>query len=187
MSGKDCEICNTGLCKAVDARKEGGLSERATCREMSDESEGLYSENAILNRYRYHTGKKKVCQSDTPTFNELKKEFEEVKRLEPLIEKENVTLEELNKLINKAAKVQNRLAEHRIRLERDLGKDLTWVTNTELCFCGAVNLAREDLGNWRDAFRAVSKEGRIPIKNLLEWHIKHYGVVMPAAGPWKPR
>jgi len=50
---------------AVDGRKEKGMSERAACRDMSEESKGLYSENAILNRYRYHTGKKSVCQSDT--------------------------------------------------------------------------------------------------------------------------
>jgi len=62
---KDCEICNAGLCKAVDERKGKGMSERAACRDMSKESDGLWSENQILNRYRYHTNKKSVCQIDT--------------------------------------------------------------------------------------------------------------------------
>lgn len=66
---KDCEICNTGLCKAVDERKERGLSERAACQEMSEESKGLYSEDAILSRYRYYTGKTKrqPCEIHTQT------------------------------------------------------------------------------------------------------------------------
>lgn len=64
---KDCEICNVGLCKAVVERKEQGMSERAACRDMSEESEGLYSEDAIYSRYRYYTGKLKasVCESHT--------------------------------------------------------------------------------------------------------------------------
>jgi len=62
---KDCEICNTGLCKAVDERKEQGKSERTACKELSEESEGLYSTDAILGRYRWHTGKKQVCHNDT--------------------------------------------------------------------------------------------------------------------------
>lgn len=56
---KDCEICNAGLCDAVAEKKEGGLSERAACREMSDESEGLYSAKDLRGRYRYHTAKDK--------------------------------------------------------------------------------------------------------------------------------
>jgi len=64
---KNCEICNTGLCKTVDERKEKGQSERAACRDMSGESEGLYSEDAILHRYRYHTGKvnRSACEIHT--------------------------------------------------------------------------------------------------------------------------
>ncbi len=60
---KDGEVCNSGLCKAVDVRKEKGLSENAVCNEMSEESNGLYSGKQILDRYRYHTGKdKKVSE-----------------------------------------------------------------------------------------------------------------------------
>ncbi len=66
---KDCEICNVGLCKTVDEFKEQGLSENAACKQMSDDSEGLYSKEAIKARYRHHTGKvkRKVCESHTPT------------------------------------------------------------------------------------------------------------------------
>ncbi len=120
---KDCEICNTGLCKTVDAKKESGLSERAACREMSGESEGLYSEDAILNRYRYHTGKKKVYHFDT-----------DKKRPE-------------------------------------------WVINTMICFCEYVNLKREEVGNWRDAFRIVSEESYLNIRTLLDWHTEVFGEV----------
>jgi len=62
---KDCEICNTGLCKTVDEYKDQGLSENAACKKMSGESGGLYSKEAIRNRYRWHTGKKdEVGQND---------------------------------------------------------------------------------------------------------------------------
>lgn len=66
---KDCEICNAGLCATVDNKKREGKTERAACREMSEESGGLYSYRAILNRYRYYTGRDKgVLDSDNDHF-----------------------------------------------------------------------------------------------------------------------
>ena len=66
---KDCLICNTGLCKAVDELKAQGLSENAACKQMSQKSDGLYSGEAIKGRYRHHTGKVKTraCENHTPT------------------------------------------------------------------------------------------------------------------------
>jgi len=55
---KDCLICNTGLCKTVDGLKDQGLSENAACNQMSEESDGLYSKEAIRGRYRLHTGRR---------------------------------------------------------------------------------------------------------------------------------
>lgn len=65
---KDCEICNVGLCKTVDEMKRQGLSENAASKQMSEESEGLYSKEAIKARYRHHTGraKRRVCENHTP-------------------------------------------------------------------------------------------------------------------------
>lgn len=51
---KDCEICNAGLCSAVDDRKETGMSEKKIFQEMSEESEGIYSPGAIRQRYKYY-------------------------------------------------------------------------------------------------------------------------------------
>lgn len=88
---KDCEICNSGLCKAVDERKEQGLTEHAACKEMSEESEGLYSTDAILGRYRYYTGKTKVCEvhkeiPDPPNAEEFIKKYmqDDVYKLTPV-------------------------------------------------------------------------------------------------------
>ncbi len=69
---KDCEICNTGLCSTVNNLKEKGLTEHAACKQLSEESEGLYSTEAIRGRYQWHTGKvkkkvkKKVVENQQP-------------------------------------------------------------------------------------------------------------------------
>jgi len=60
---ENCLICNSGLCVEVDKRKQDGLTELAACKELSEESQGLYSAKQILDRYRYHTSKdKKVSE-----------------------------------------------------------------------------------------------------------------------------
>lgn len=51
---KDCEICNVGLCSCLDELVEKGMSIREAARRMEKESEGLYSESAIRNRYQYY-------------------------------------------------------------------------------------------------------------------------------------
>lgn len=64
---KNCEICSAGLCVTVDGyKKEKGVSERAACQQMAEESGGLYSGKQILDRYRYHTGKDRKV-SEIPT------------------------------------------------------------------------------------------------------------------------
>jgi len=61
---KDCEICNAGLCKTVDSLKEEGLSINAACVKMADETDGLYTKEAIRGRYGWHTAKvKKVVEN----------------------------------------------------------------------------------------------------------------------------
>lgn len=57
---KDCLICNAGLCKTVDKLKAQGLSENKACEQMSEESDGLYSQEAIRSRYRLHTGRRET-------------------------------------------------------------------------------------------------------------------------------
>jgi len=51
---KDCEICNTGLCKQIDEYKEQGMSERAASRKMEQECDELWSADKIYGRYRYY-------------------------------------------------------------------------------------------------------------------------------------
>ena len=53
---KDCAICNEGLCSTVDELKKKGLSEKKIFKQMSDESEGDYTEGAIRQRYKYYKG-----------------------------------------------------------------------------------------------------------------------------------
>jgi hypothetical protein len=63
---KDCLICNAGLCTRVKELLSEGKTERQASREMEQEQgESVYSAEAILQRYRYHTSKKGSCQSDT--------------------------------------------------------------------------------------------------------------------------
>ncbi len=57
---KDCAICNEGLCSTVDELKKKGLSEKKIFKRMSDESEGVYSEGAIRQRYKYYKGGEKT-------------------------------------------------------------------------------------------------------------------------------
>jgi hypothetical protein len=57
---KDCAICNEGLCSTVDELKDQGLSENKIFKRMSDESEGVYSEGAIRQRYKYYKGGEKT-------------------------------------------------------------------------------------------------------------------------------
>ncbi len=52
---KDCEICNTGLCKQMAEHKEVGKTEREAARMMEEECDGLWSAKNIRDRYRYYT------------------------------------------------------------------------------------------------------------------------------------
>jgi len=58
---KDCEACNVGLCETVDELKAHGLSEKKIFKQMSNESEGAYSESAIRHRYKYYKGGAKTA------------------------------------------------------------------------------------------------------------------------------
>jgi hypothetical protein len=64
---KNCEICNTGLCSHLDELKAKGMSEREAARKMSVESDGIYSEEHIRKRYRYHTGRDKKLGEILPS------------------------------------------------------------------------------------------------------------------------
>jgi hypothetical protein len=156
---ENCLICNSGLCVEIDKRKQDGLTERAACKELSAESQGLYSEEALLSRYRYHTGKVKrlnpeVCEIHTgrQDFLELLKTrshdydylngFEYKKKESDFfsaIQKGLIDLEHegdlimesdiddtekmtgLNSLYDRSLKMQNEVAEYRIRWERIAG------------------------------------------------------------------
>ncbi len=85
---KDCEICNTGLCKTVDELKVSGMSENSACKQMSDESKGLYSKEAIRGRYLWHTGKvkRKVVDSQQPEESGPEKPHKDVVKLYNMIE-----------------------------------------------------------------------------------------------------
>ena len=101
---KDCEICNTGLCKAVDERKEKGMSERAACRDMSGESEGLYSEDAIYSRYRYYTGKIKRVPCESHTDESVKTHLDQVVMA---FVKDEITDDDAKRIIDLAANKVN--------------------------------------------------------------------------------
>jgi N6-adenosine-specific RNA methylase IME4 len=66
---KECEVCNAGLCVRVDNLKADGKSERAACRIMSEECEGLYSSSEIRKRYRYHKIGTKSSKNQYPLVN----------------------------------------------------------------------------------------------------------------------
>ena len=68
---KECEICNAGLVAEMDSQISAGLSQRAGAKVLEAQQQDklgdvVYSAEAILQRYRYHRGKKTVCQIDTP-------------------------------------------------------------------------------------------------------------------------
>jgi hypothetical protein len=107
MSGwlKDCEVCNAGLCATVDRLKGDGKSEREAARSMSEESAGLYSAEAILHRYRYHTGKVKrgACEIHMDKPNDLG---------------------DLLARKREAFSLAQQYAEEALRLEREIGQHL---------------------------------------------------------------
>jgi len=66
---KGCVACNIGIIEEMDRFIEGGHSELRAAGElykqqMKELPEEVYSINSILQRYRYNTNKKKVCQND---------------------------------------------------------------------------------------------------------------------------
>jgi hypothetical protein len=66
---KGCVACNIGIIEEMDRFIEGGHSELQAAGElykqqMKELPEEVYSINSILQRYRYNTNKKKVCQND---------------------------------------------------------------------------------------------------------------------------
>jgi hypothetical protein len=124
---ENCLICNSGLCVEVDKRKERGLSERAACKELSEESDGFYSEDAILSRYRYYTNKTKrqdcgVCEihMDVQRYEieNLKHELETI----DLIDSDTEKIKRFKNIAERAGKMQNDMAEYTIRLQRKAGE-----------------------------------------------------------------
>lgn len=56
---KDCEVCNAGLCSRIDTLKEEGKSVRQACKDLEQESKGIWSASQINARYLYYTGVRK--------------------------------------------------------------------------------------------------------------------------------
>jgi hypothetical protein len=113
---KDCEICNAGLCKTVDALKEQGLSENASCKQMSEESEGLYSRNAIRSRYQWHTGKiKRLADNQQPDeiIERFFKKAKSLARLAEKIKKEPGFQDQKQEMLGAAATIMSVLTETR--------------------------------------------------------------------------
>jgi len=66
-------------------------------------------------------------------------------------------------------------------------KPLAGVEKIMHCYADAVNQAREDLGSWEKAFKAVSEESTIPMKHLVHWHRNFFGDVADVSvGPLQP-
>ncbi len=104
---KDCEICNAGLCKTVNELKDQGLTENAACKQMSNESEGLYSTEAIRGRYLWHTGKVKRKVVDSQQSREKRETNkslkEKLERTERKLENTKKELEDADLYISKKA------------------------------------------------------------------------------------
>jgi hypothetical protein len=74
---KGCEVCDAGLTEEMNEQIDKGLTQRAASKELVKQQEKelgmvLYTENAIRQRYRYHTGKKEPGQIDPPKKKKLK-------------------------------------------------------------------------------------------------------------------
>lgn len=73
---KECEVCNVGLVNEMERLMANGCSQRAAAKELVQQQEErlgtvIYPENAIRQRYMYHTNKKKekdkVVQFEPPS------------------------------------------------------------------------------------------------------------------------